>query len=138
MAGLGGDPVQRQAGEGGGSGVSGSQGVGGDPGAIEAGGDGAVSEHPGDDVVAERLVADPAGPDAGEQGTGLVAADLEPSSEGGDGVGGGVGAVGDGDDLAVSFLVGLGAADGEQQPGWFGVDAARVRATSSEPRMAEA
>jgi len=53
--------------------------VGGDPCAVEAGGDRAFSEHAGDDVVAEPLVASTAGP-AGEQGTRLVATDLEPGS----------------------------------------------------------
>lgn len=84
--------------------MAGAQGVGGDPGAVEAGGDGAVPEHTGDGMVAKGLVADAAGPGSGEQRPRLRAALLEPRGEGGDGVGGGVGAVGDGDDLAVSFL----------------------------------
>lgn len=46
----------------------------------------------------------------------------EPGGQGGDGVGFGVLAVGDADDLAPALGVGLGAADGEQQAGGLGRD----------------
>ncbi len=87
----------------------------GDPGAVEAGGHRAFPEHPSDDVVAERLVADAAAPDPREQRARLVTSDPQPGGQGRDGVGHGVAPVGDGDDLAVLFLVGLGLANRDQE-----------------------
>lgn len=115
VAGLCRDPVQRNAGEGGGGGVSGAQGVRGDPGAVEAGGHRSFPEHPRDDVVAERLVTDATGPDPREHRAWLVTSDSQPGGQGRDGVGHGVGSVSDGDDLAVLFLVGLGSSDRDQE-----------------------
>jgi len=100
----------------------------------------AGAEHPGDCVTGERLKADPAAeepgeqrlrlvaaqpapgleadaaaPEAGEQGSRCMAAQSTPGSESGEWVSLGVGAAGDGDGLTVSFLVGLGAADRDQK-----------------------
>ena len=96
MSGLGGDPVEGDAGEGGGGGVSGAQGVGGDPGrrrgrrlrrglrSIRA------MASPESGSSADRRCAD-----AGEQRAGWRPRMCEPGGEGGDGVGGRVLAVGD-------------------------------------------
>ena len=101
MPGLGGDPVQGDAGEGGGGGVAGAQGVGGDP----------VPSRPA--ARRGRSIRATASPESGSRGDrpaqirvnsgpGWRAAEGEPGGEGGDRVGGGVLAVGDGDDLAVA------------------------------------
>jgi len=46
VPGLGGDPFHRDAGQGGGGGVAGTQGVGGDPLGGQAGGPSAGGDHP--------------------------------------------------------------------------------------------
>jgi hypothetical protein len=58
VPGLGGDAIERVAGERGSGGVSGAQGVGGDAGAVEPRGFGSGAQHPGDDVSREGVEAD--------------------------------------------------------------------------------
>ncbi|MEI2713792.1 MAG: hypothetical protein V9G04_11025 [Nocardioides sp.] len=94
----------------------------GDPGDIEAGSLGAGTQHSRRHVWGEVFQADRAGPDPGEQRSGDFAAELSPGSQGGDGVGAGVLAVGHGDVFAVAFLIGLGTSDGQEQTGGFVVD----------------
>jgi hypothetical protein len=81
VPGLGGDAVQRHAGECRGGGVPCAQGVGGDAGAVEACGFGAGAEHAGGDVAGERFEADPVAPDPGEQCTGGLTPDGAPDVE---------------------------------------------------------
>lgn len=57
-----------------------------------------------------------------EERPGRFAADGGPGGEGGDGVGEGVLSVGDSDELAAAFGVGLGSADVQEQPGRLGLD----------------
>lgn len=97
-------------------------------GAVESGGFGAGAEHSGADVAGETVGADVAPPHAGEQGAGSISAESAPGVQRGDGAGGGVQSVGDGDLLAVAFLVGLRLPDVEQEAGGlvFDRDAAAV------------
>lgn len=117
MAGLGGDPLERHAGQGGGGGVAGPQGVGGDPLGGQTGGDCAVVDHAGHGVAGEAVGVGVEAVGAGEERTRSPATQLEPTGQGGDGVAGGALAVGDGDGLAGRFGVGLGPADPHEQPG---------------------
>lgn len=66
------------------------------------------------------------GPQAGEDRTRLAAPVVVPGGECSDGVGGGVLTVGDADDLAGAVLVGLGAADGDQDPAGLVADVGEV------------
>jgi hypothetical protein len=59
---------------------------------------------------------------AGEQRAGRGAADGEPGCDGADGIGVGVLAVGEADDLATPVWVGLGPAHTQQQPGSLGLE----------------
>ena len=68
------------------------------------------------------------GPRAGEDPTRLAAPVAAPGGECGDGVGGGVPTLGDADDLAGAVLVGLGAADGDQDPAGSVADVDEVEA----------
>lgn len=122
MPGLGGDPVEVDAGLEGGGGVAGAQGVGGDAFGGEAGVGGAGAEHPGDGVAGECAEADVGVEQPGEQRSGLVAPMGAPAGESLDRVGGGVVAVGDADDGAFGVLVGLGRAQMQQQPAGLRLD----------------
>lgn len=90
MAGLGGDPVDADAGQGGLGGVPGAERVGGDPLGGQAGGAGAGPEHDGDGVAGERVEGDPPVAHAGEQWSRSGAPGRASGGEGGDGVGEGV------------------------------------------------
>ena len=113
VPGLGGDPVQGDAGDGGAGGVTGAKRVGGDPFGGQSGGPGALAEHDRDRLAGDRRAGDRPVPHAGEHPALLGAAIPEPGVECGDRVGGDVLAVDDGDDLAIGVMVGLGPADGQ-------------------------
>jgi len=119
---LGGDPVEWDAGERCSGGVAGAHRVSRDAGAVQSGGFRARPQHAGGDVAARRFEADRVAPGPGEQGAGDLASNRPPGIEGGNRVCGGVLSVGDGDRLAVGFLVHLGAADVKQEPGGLGLD----------------
>ncbi len=108
-------PGEWDSAEGGGGGMSGAQGMGCDPLGIQAGFVGAPPERAGDGVSGDRLEADLAAEESGEQRSGDVTAQPAPSRQGGDRVSLRVVAAGDGDGLPVSFLVGFRPANRDQQ-----------------------
>lgn len=118
LAGLRGDTVERNSGQRGGGGVAGTQRVGGDPRTVQSGGFGAGAQHPSrHHVWRQWLETDLAGPAPREQRARRLAADGAPRSRCGDRVGAAVPAVGDGNELTVTYLVGLRPAHVLQQTG---------------------
>jgi NAD(P)-dependent dehydrogenase (short-subunit alcohol dehydrogenase family) len=88
VSGLGGDPVDRGAVDGGSGGVASPERVAGDRDAVEAGLDGACLHEPAHRPGPDAFARGNAGPvDPGEQRTGTCRADLEPAVECPDGVG---------------------------------------------------
>lgn len=67
----------------------------------------ARAKRPRDDVARQRFEADRAGPDPGEQCAWCLAPYGTPSGECGDRIGGGLLAVGNGDQFSVTYLVDL-------------------------------
>src|SRR5690625_4565053 len=110
--------VERDSGQRGGGGVAGTQRVGGDPRTVQSGGFGAGAQHPSrHHVWRQWLETDLAGPAPREQRARRLAADGAPRSRCGDRVGAAVPAVGDGNELTVTYLVGLRPAHVLQQTG---------------------
>lgn len=126
VPGLGGDPVQPDAGQGGGGGVPGSEGVPADVLGGDAGCGGALLEHAGQVAAGEGAGPDAVEVEATEELAGLGAAVGEPLVEGCDGIGRSVVAVGDADELSAGFGVGLGLADSDEQAFKFGFDVGEV------------
>lgn len=128
VPGLGGDAVEADASQGGGGGVPGSQGVSADAFRGDPGCCGAFLEDAGEAAAGERTGADAVVVEAEEELAGLCAAVGEPVVERGNWVGLGVLAVGDADELASGFRVGLGLTDADEQPLGLGLDVREVEA----------
>lgn len=113
MSRLGGDPVERDTGGRGRGGVASPHRVGGDPGAVET-----------DSSARARSIRAGTCPVSGcrltllpQIGVNTVprAVPRTPGVEGRDGIGAGVLSVGDADDLAMAFGIGLGSSDVEHE-----------------------
>lgn len=123
VPGLGGDPVEVDSGGVGGGGVAGAQRVAGDPGGGQAGGLGAFVQDAGERVGCQPVVADLLVAEPDEQWARCLATQVPPGDEFADRVGGGTAPVGNADQGAGCVLVGLGAADVQQQAAGLGFDA---------------
>ena len=107
--------------------MAGAQGVAGHGGAVDAGGIGALLDR-----AAERAGSDPSGrgvvpiEDSSEERSLFGWLDLQPVVERSDGVSQRVLAVRDSDELAAGLLIGLGAANREQDAGCLAEDVVNV------------
>ena len=139
VPGLGGDSVDRGTVDGGCGGVSGTQRVAGDRNAVETGRNGSFLDESADGSGSDALVGDAAGIDhAGEERARSSWADAEPVVERPDRVGESIVAASDTDELTASVLIGLGAADIDEDAGGLGDDVSNVEAETSPGLMAEA
>ena len=139
MARLGGDPVDRDAVDGGRGGVARAQRVASDRDVVEAGGVGACVHKPADRTGSDALGRSEArSVDPGEERAGTRRADREPGVECLDGIGLPAFAAGDSDQLSMAVLSVLERRTVTRMPLGLVMMSARSRAESSPGRRAEA